>query len=335
MPSTLAVPGLNNGYLDIDAMRKAAKMFEGLHDFRNFAKVDPSKQITNYDRRIYESDIVEVKDVGTALSYLNSAGYASPATSAGDPKVYYFHVRGSAFLWHQIRHMVGILFHVGQGLESPEIVKELLDVTKTPRRPAYFMADEVPLVLWDCIFPKLEPEASGASPNDREENVHIPDAKVNLNIQDDGIEWVWNGEDTPYNLHGSTGTVNQMWEFWRERKMDELLAGRLLEKIATQADISRRLVETVKPEKRSLEGQKVFRGGNKGVLLGPYRKVMTRDLIESPAEQHDKWARSKGFASAEEMRKIPKWHQLVRANKRKAGDIEGSASGSNSGGDVA
>ncbi|KAM7212014.1 pseudouridylate synthase [Rhypophila decipiens] len=329
MPSSLLSPGLNNGWLDIEAMRQAAKMFEGLHDFRNFCKVDPSKQITNYERRIFESDIVEVTDAAAALPYLASAGYAPPPALGVDgslPKVYYFHVRGSAFLWHQIRHMVGILFLVGQKLEKPSIVSELLDIDKNPRRPAYLMADEVPLVLWDCIFPKLDPSESGAAPRERQEDLHDPAANINLNMKDDGIDWVWAGEDTALNLHGSSGLVNQMWEYWRGKKMDELLSAQLLNKMATQGDISKKLIENIKPEKRSAEPQKIFKGGNKGELLGPYKPVMKKDRLESPAEQHDKWARSKGFANAEEMKKVPGWHKLVRANKRKAADIETASS---------
>lgn len=338
-PTSLASPNLNNGWLDIEAMRQAAKLFEGLHDFRNFCKVDPSKQITNYERRIFESDIVEVKDTGAALPYLTSATYSPhPALTDGAlPKVYYFHVRGSAFLWHQIRHMVGILFLVGQGLESPSIVSELLDIDSNPRRPAYLMADEVPLVLWDCIFPKLDPSESGAAPRDREEDLHDPDnAQINLNMKDDGIDWIWCGEHAPSDLHGSTGLLNQSWEYWRARKMDELLSAQLLNKIAGQADITKNLPEKsgFKVEKRTAEPQKIFKGGNRGELLGPYKPVMQKDKLESPAEQHDKWARSKGFSSAEEMKKIPEWHRLVRANKRKAADA-GIETPSSNGGDAA
>lgn len=30
-------------------------------------------------------------------------------------------LKGSAFLWHQVRCMVAILFMVGQGIESPDV----------------------------------------------------------------------------------------------------------------------------------------------------------------------------------------------------------------------
>ena len=58
------------------------------------------------------------------------------------------------FLWHQVRCMVAILFLVGQGLEDPAIVNALLDVEGNEHigRPQYEMADDGPLVLWDCRF---------------------------------------------------------------------------------------------------------------------------------------------------------------------------------------
>lgn len=44
---------------------------------------------------------------------------------------------------------------IGNGLESPSIITELLDVEKNPGKPSYSLADEKPLVLHDCAFPNL------------------------------------------------------------------------------------------------------------------------------------------------------------------------------------
>ena len=49
--------GGESASLDINAMQEAAKKLEGLHDFRNLCKVDPSKQISNFDRRIFHASI--------------------------------------------------------------------------------------------------------------------------------------------------------------------------------------------------------------------------------------------------------------------------------------
>ena len=35
---------------------------------------------------------------------------------------------GKAFIWHQVRCIVGILFLIGSGKESPSVMKQLLDV---------------------------------------------------------------------------------------------------------------------------------------------------------------------------------------------------------------
>ncbi|CAK9441755.1 uncharacterized protein LODBEIA_P56230 [Lodderomyces beijingensis] len=120
-------------HLDIDLMNQAAMYYEGHHDFRNFCKLDGSKQITNFERYIYRSRIIPL---------------------GGD--LYCFDLQGTAFLWHQVRCMVAILFLVGQQLEKPEIVLDLMDMTKYPTKPLYEMANDKPLVLYDCEFPAME-----------------------------------------------------------------------------------------------------------------------------------------------------------------------------------
>lgn len=299
----------NEGWLDIDAMRKAAKLFEGVHDFRNFCKVDGVKQISNFKRRMFEVDVVEVEDAGSALPYLGQESFQPEGLVNGTtyPKVYYFHVRGSAFLWHQIRHMVAILFLVGQGLEKPSIVTDLLDVEKNPRKPNYAMAEEVPLVLWDCIFPKVDDAEQSAL------DVHDPDAEANTSMKD-AMDWVWLGEDKPSHLHGPGGLVDSLWEYWRERRMDELLANRLLDAVARKPDLSRRLAESGPREKPS-SSQRVFEGGDSAKASGTYVPVLKKRLLASPEEVNDKWAQRKGFASAEELSRTKNWRSVIKANK--------------------
>lgn len=289
------------GWLDIDAMRDAAKRYEGEHDFRNLCKVDPAKQITNFKRRMFESDIVEVEDAASALPYLQAAGFApenlealdsssssSAAASGGRkgvyPKVYYFHVRGSAFLWHQIRHMVAVLFLVGQGLEKPSVVSELLDVERNPRRPNYVMADEVPLVLWDCIFPS---DLSASAEAHRE---------------DDALRWVYVGDDGPSGRFGQFGIMDDAWQMWREKKMDEVLAGQLLQHVSKQGNNNNGVAKAVTTSAAVAASVKVFEGGNGGRLSGKYPGVMNMKLLESADEQNDKYARRKGYKDAEDMR---------------------------------
>ncbi|KAI8964750.1 pseudouridine synthase [Daldinia sp. FL1419] len=268
---------VKGGWLDIEAMREAAKKFEGLHDFRNFCRVDPSKLNITFERRVFESDVVEVKDAETALPFLNREEFRSPGVDSKEklPKVYYLHVRGTAFLWHQIRCMVAIIFTVGQGLEDPSVVDRLLDIEAEPRRPNYQLADEVPLVLWDCIFPRPE----------KPENA---------------LNWVYVGEDSPQNQHGTNGLLSSMWEYWRERKLDELLASQLLNVISTQTDISLR--KNSKAPLHIPATTRTYEGGNSERPVGKYQPLLQKPKLPSPEEVFDKEARRKGHADAAAMR---------------------------------
>ena len=134
--------------LDLDCMIKAATYFTGEHDFRNFCKVDGSKQITNFKRKVISSSIMKVEP-----------------NSLAENDLYCLDLQGTAFLWHQVRSMMAILFLVGQRYEEPEVVLDLLNVVKTPRRPAYEMASDIPLVLYDCGFPDMEWKSFKTAPS--------------------------------------------------------------------------------------------------------------------------------------------------------------------------
>ncbi|CAK7217372.1 pseudouridine synthase deg1 [Sporothrix bragantina] len=278
-----------DGWLDINAMRTAAKHFVGLHDFRNFCKIDPNKQITNYGRRIFDADIVEVPGLCSSLDYYGADG---------GPKVYSFDVRGSAFLWHQIRHMVAILFLVGQGRESPDIIPALLDATANPGRPAYAMAEEAPLVLWDCIFPPAVPADSP------EAAVDHPDA----GNWSDCLEWHTVAEEAPE----SRAFMDGLWRGWHSAKMDEILANRLLDQVTKQSQtLAKPLVPSTPPAKKS----HIYEGADGPRLSGVYIPLLKRSRLASPEDQNDKFARSKGFASSAAMREVGNWRAAIRAQK--------------------
>lgn len=52
--------------------------------------------------------------------------------------------------------MVAVLFMVGKGLESPNVIEMLLDTTRILRKPQYTMASEVPLILQSCEFEDIK-----------------------------------------------------------------------------------------------------------------------------------------------------------------------------------
>ncbi|GAB6022341.1 hypothetical protein CHUAL_006462 [Chamberlinius hualienensis] len=122
------------GTLNLERMREAGAYLVGEHDFRNLCKMDLGGGVTTFVRNIFEVSIEQTT--------LTDTGY----------DMYSLTVKGQSFLWHQIRCIVAILFHIGQQLEEPSLVKELLDVNKNPCKPQYNMAEGFPLVLFDCCF---------------------------------------------------------------------------------------------------------------------------------------------------------------------------------------
>ncbi|WDK09810.1 tRNA pseudouridine synthase A [Colletotrichum graminicola] len=265
--------GLREGYLDIEAMNEAAQRFVGDHDFRNFCKVDGSKQITNFERRMFEASVGEVRDVGSALPYLG----CSAADGGQLPKVYSFNIRGTAFLWHQIRHMVTILFLVGQRLERPELVTELLDVEKSPRKPNYDLAHETPLVLWNCVFPG------------------DPESRTTAGAEG-ALRWV----------HGEADVVESLWAHYREKKMDELLANRLLDLVSGQ----------VQGTEAKAKGKRVFQGGHEGKLAGGYVPIANKQLTPTPEEINNRFAQRKGFKDSDAMRESKNWRKVIKDAKQ-------------------
>lgn len=71
--------------------------------------------------------------------------------------MYTFEICGKAFLWHQVRCFMGLLFLIGQHLEEASIIDYLLDLSLHENgelgRPSYDLADEFPLVLVDTGYP--------------------------------------------------------------------------------------------------------------------------------------------------------------------------------------
>ncbi|KAL6527233.1 hypothetical protein OROGR_016323 [Orobanche gracilis] len=123
--------------LNINAMEISGKKFIGEHDFRNFCKMDAAN-VHNYRRRITSFEIFPCSE------------------RFEDDDLWAVKIEGSAFLWHQIRCMVAVLFLIGQGLEPHNVIDELLDIEITPRKPQYTMASEIPLVLRSCEFEGLK-----------------------------------------------------------------------------------------------------------------------------------------------------------------------------------
>ncbi|KZV72283.1 tRNA pseudouridine synthase [Peniophora sp. CONT] len=137
--------------MDLDRMCEAAAKMTGEHDWRNLCRVDASKQLTSFRRRVFRADISKCSNLDSDLE------------NPGVEGLYVFDLVGSGFLYNQVRHIMAVLFLVGSGLEPPSIIDALLNadasspnpdpsVPLLERRPEYLMADALPLVLWDCAY---------------------------------------------------------------------------------------------------------------------------------------------------------------------------------------
>ncbi|WFD42713.1 tRNA pseudouridine(38/39) synthase [Malassezia psittaci] len=179
-------PGYTSNFsqqLDIQRMQDAASRLVGEHDFRNLCKVDASKQITNFVRRIDGATIDRVSSGWPTSEDRNDQALNTPTMEP----MYVLNLRGSAFLYHQVRNIMAVLFLVGSHLEEPNIVDELVNVyqgaaqndrgkilaslaldSSEPTslrlcsemetlnvyetKPSYEMAADRPLMLWECGF---------------------------------------------------------------------------------------------------------------------------------------------------------------------------------------
>ncbi|KAI7898233.1 pseudouridine synthase, partial [Cokeromyces recurvatus] len=211
------------GSLDIDLMRRAADYCVGLHDFRNFCKLDPAKNITSYERRILSFDINPVQEGGEDL--------------------YEVKLKGSAFLWNQVRCIMAILFLVGQKLESPEVMKDLLDVEKVPAKPQYAIAHSLPLVLYDCEYEKK-------------------------------IDWIYidGTKDDTHNLITPLNTYRLFHEMWEKHAIHSILFKTFFKQIE-QFPIS-------SLDKRILLKDDLHKDGRISMLLGAGTEYRTRHYVK-------------------------------------------------------
>jgi tRNA pseudouridine38/39 synthase len=259
-PAYVPLPGAGTDKrtLNIEAMAEAASYLLGTHDFRNFCKIDGSKQMTEFNRKINHASV----DLVSNLS--------DPKLDHAKVDLYAFKIRGSAFLWHQVRCMVAILFLVGQGLEKPSLVKELLDVETCPSRPVYDMASDQPLVLWDCKFSKTYGKLEDKDTADR--------PLYDRGEGEDELDWIYAGEfdgQALDNKWARIGIMEQLWSTWRGYKMEEILASQLIELVAKTGRFSKEtgplpIIKTTR----------VFSGDDSVPNKGNYESVMKRPRLE-------------------------------------------------------
>ena len=112
--------------LQVTPMQTAARHFVGEHDFASFT-ANPNRVVESTVRRV---TLFTVRKQGAMIC---------------------FRVRGSGFLYKQVRSMVGFLLRVGEGAEPPEAVKELLR-HRLPRTARVPTAAPQGLFLWQVWY---------------------------------------------------------------------------------------------------------------------------------------------------------------------------------------
>lgn len=86
---------------DVEAMKQAADILIGTHDFASFCA----------NRRMKKSTVRTIEEI----SFEESDGILT------------VHVTGNGFLYHMIRILMGTLLEVGEGKRTPESMKEILN----------------------------------------------------------------------------------------------------------------------------------------------------------------------------------------------------------------
>ena len=119
--------------LDEGAMREAAPLIEGEHDFTSFAAVDPE--------RVRDRDVSNARHVGSSCW-------------RRETEELIYEVRGNGFLHHMVRNLVGTFLLVGKGIVKPQDVITILEAKN--RSAAGATAPASGLYLVSVEYPALE-----------------------------------------------------------------------------------------------------------------------------------------------------------------------------------
>ena len=130
--------------LDLKAMRAAAKLLVGKHDFKSFAGTRSYEMESNV-RTLTRCDL---KKSGALLTFV---------------------IEGDGFLYKMCRSLVGTLVQVGQGKIAPEEMQDIL--ARRDRRVGGMTAPAQGLVLWKVFYGngKTSPGGAGDRRNESDE----------------------------------------------------------------------------------------------------------------------------------------------------------------------
>ena len=117
--------------LDFEAMREAARIFEGEHDFTSFAAStgsDEEDHERNMTRAIFRSEMLRGEEAGQRISALDALSVARPG-----PEEWVYLVRGRSFLRFMVRKITGTLVDVGRGKLRPSDIPKLFEMKDRSR----------------------------------------------------------------------------------------------------------------------------------------------------------------------------------------------------------
>lgn len=126
------------GPLDLDAMRTAAALLEGTHDFSSFrgAKCQRSSPVVTLQAiHIHSQPYGPVMDwLDPPLPFFGLLGLGSD--DQYQPNLVTIAMVGNSFLYRQVRNMVGCLLHVGRGRMKASEVLDLLQAKQRSEAPS-------------------------------------------------------------------------------------------------------------------------------------------------------------------------------------------------------
>lgn len=109
--------------LSLEALQEAAQSFIGTHDFLSFAATDPDETT----REQMERGILEDEDgepVKNAIRTVFGSAWHQSRTPDGVQLIY--RVRGSGFLHHMVRNMVGTMLDAGRGYTQASAIPAMI-----------------------------------------------------------------------------------------------------------------------------------------------------------------------------------------------------------------
>jgi tRNA pseudouridine38-40 synthase len=109
--------------LNVEALQRSARLFEGEHDFVSFAATDPD--LSTRTASLSQNLDQEIKaPPAPAVRKIYSSGWEQRGSEAGELLVY--RIRGNGFLHHMVRNLVGTMLEVGCGRLSTEAIPGIL-----------------------------------------------------------------------------------------------------------------------------------------------------------------------------------------------------------------